>query len=182
MRSYLKNCARHARLYTGMAPRSEWRLERSGLARRFCHSERSEEPLNKRSVTLRLSYAWIAVARSALLPSRGPALRQPRDDTDCALEIIGDASEMRPYLKNCARHARLYTGMAPRSERRPERSAFSRAADKFFDATVRVVIGHLQRRMLGEIGRGGMKDPALAAIQPQFAAADGIDRHPGGIR
>src|SRR6266446_2383000 len=62
------------------------------------------------------------------------------------------------------------------------RLAFSLAADELLDAAIRFVVGHLNRRMLGEIGGGGMQYAADAAIERKFATTDGIDRHAGRVR
>ncbi len=64
-------------------------------------------------------------------------------------------------------------------EKQKLRLAFPFAADELFDAAIGFVVGHLHGRMLGEIGRGGMQHAADAAIERQFAAADGVDGHAG---
>src|SRR3989442_1369196 len=55
------------------------------------------------------------------------------------------------------------------------------AADELLHATVGFIVGHLHRRMVGKISGGGVKTAAYAAVEPELATADGIDRDPGGI-
>ncbi len=62
------------------------------------------------------------------------------------------------------------------------RLALALAADELLDAAIRFVVGHLDGRMLREKGGGGMQDAADAAIKREFAAADRVDRDPGGVR
>ena len=60
-------------------------------------------------------------------------------------------------------------------------SALAFAADELLDAAIRFVVGHLNRRMLREIGRWGMQHTADAAIERKLAATDRIDRHACGV-
>jgi hypothetical protein len=62
---------------------------------------------------------------------------------------------------------------------RPNWLALAFAADELLDAAIRFVVGHLNRRMLREIGRRGMQHAADAPIQRKLAATDGVDGHAG---
>ena len=59
------------------------------------------------------------------------------------------------------------------------RLAFPFAADELLDAAIGFVVGHLNRRMLGEIGGWGMQHAADAAIERKLATTDSVDRHAG---
>ena len=61
----------------------------------------------------------------------------------------------------------------------PSRLAFALPANELLDAAIRFVVGHLNRRMLGEKRRGGMQHPTDAPIERKVATTDGIDRHAG---
>src|SRR5439155_15176535 len=60
-------------------------------------------------------------------------------------------------------------------------SALAFAADELLDAAIRFVVGHLNRGMLGKIGRGRMQDAADAPVKRQLATTDSIDGHAGGV-
>ena len=59
------------------------------------------------------------------------------------------------------------------------RLAFAFAANELLDAAIRFVVGHLNRRMFGEIGGGRMQYTTDAAIERKFTATDGVDGHAG---
>jgi len=55
--------------------------------------------------------------------------------------------------------------------------ALAFAPDELLYATIRFVVGHLDRRMLRKISRRGMQHAADAPIQRKLATTDGVDRH-----
>src|SRR6266853_5784870 len=59
--------------------------------------------------------------------------------------------------------------------------AVALAADELLDAAVRFVVGHLDGRMLGKIGGGGMQYAPDPAIERKFAAANRVDGHAGRV-
>src|SRR5205823_13851201 len=61
------------------------------------------------------------------------------------------------------------------------RSALAFAANELLDAAIGFVVGHLDGRMFGEIGRGRMQHATNAAIQRKLAATDSVDGHAGGV-
>src|ERR1700730_1359166 len=67
-------------------------------------------------------------------------------------------------------------------EGRKLRLVFPFAADELLNAAIRFVVGHLNRRMLGEICGWGMQHAPDAAIERKFATTDRIDCHTGRVR
>ena len=62
------------------------------------------------------------------------------------------------------------------------RLGIARAGDEFFDASIRLVVRHLLRRMFRKISGRGMQHATFAAIQRKFTAANGVDCHTGRVR
>src|SRR5438132_10435471 len=68
---------------------------------------------------------------------------------------------------------------APALVRASQRSALAFAANELLDAAIGFVVGHLDGRMFGEIGRGRMQHATNAAIKRKLAATDSVDGHAG---
>src|SRR6266851_2528758 len=61
-------------------------------------------------------------------------------------------------------------------------SAIALPANELLDAAIRFVVGHLDGRMLGKIGGGGMQHAPDPAIERKFAAANRVNGHARRVR